>query len=84
MDQQETGGRNRMKLSEVFKEQRKMRKEQEARDIENAKLELLEEYGIERNDKFERAWSVAWDYGHSSGIQEVKNHFADLVDLIKP
>lgn len=59
-------------------------REQEARDIETAMEELAQEYGLERNAKFNRCWSIAWELGHSSGIDEAKNYFHDLVDLIKP
>lgn len=57
---------------------------QEARDIEAAKAELATKHGLERNAKFDRAWSIAWDLGHSAGIHEVKNYFHDLADLLKP
>lgn len=65
------------------KEHKKWR-EQEARDIEAAKAEMAQEYGLERNAKFDRAWEIAWSYGHASGISEVKNCFRELADLLKP
>ncbi len=57
---------------------------QEARDIDTAKAELAQEFGLERNAKFDRAWEIAWSLGHVSGISEVKYYFCELVDLLKP
>ena len=65
-------------------EERQQWREQEARDIEAAKAEMAQRYGLERNAKFDRAWEIAWDYGHSSGINEVKLYFEELAELLKP
>ena len=27
-------------------------------------------------------WSLAWEYGHSSGYSEVESYYMDLVDLV--
>jgi hypothetical protein len=35
------------------------------------------------NPKAIKAFSIAWEKGHSSGYGEVANEFSDLVDLIK-
>ena len=40
-------------------------------------------HNLEQNDKAERAFSIAWEKGHSSGYLEVYQEFEDLVDLIK-
>lgn len=63
-------------------EQRRLWREQEARDIETAKAWLAQEHGLERNAKFDKAWDIAWGYGHSSGISEVKSYFTELVPLL--
>ena len=47
------------------------------------KKDLYEEYGVSNNPKANDVWSKAWEFGHSSGLQEVYNYFIDLVDLIK-
>jgi len=65
-------------------EERRKWREQEAHDIEAAKAEMAKEYGLGRNAKFDRAWEIAWSYGHASGISEVKNYFHELADLLKP
>jgi len=44
---------------------------------------LFAEYGVTGNPKANRAFSIAWEHGHSGGYSEVASYFADLVDLIK-
>ena len=53
-------------------------------DVELFKNQLATECNLERNAKFERAFQLAWSYGHSCGMEEVKIHFQELVDLLKP
>jgi hypothetical protein len=57
--------------------------EMEFARTEAFKKALAEEYGIISNPKFEKAFDIAWQQGHSSGYSEVENYFSDLVDLIK-
>lgn len=45
--------------------------------------DLFEEYGVAGNPKAAKCYSIAWDLGHSAGLQEVANYFDDLVVLIK-
>lgn len=54
---------------------------QQIEDIKNA---LARKHGLSRNDKFEKAWNLAWDYGHSSGYDEVQLYFDELAELLKP
>ena len=44
--------------------------------------DLFEEYGVSDNPKKFKCFELAWEYGHSSGYEEVYNHFGDLVELI--
>ena len=64
-------------------EQRRKWREEENTRIEAAKAEMADTYGLERNAKFDIAWGIAWDHGHSAGIDEVKNYFQELADLLK-
>lgn len=52
--------------------------------IEASKITMANLYGLPRNEKFEKAWKIAWDQGHSSGIGEVEAYFGELAELIKP
>jgi hypothetical protein len=47
------------------------------------KRDLFDQHGVTGHPKAERAFQLAWDYGHSSGFQEVANYFDDLADLLK-
>lgn len=44
---------------------------------------LAQAYGLDGNQKFDLAFNLAWQYGHSSGSEEVIAYFSDLADLIK-
>lgn len=55
----------------------------EAAEIEAFKDKMAKDHGIPRDAKFDRAWRLAWEYGHSSGLGEVSIYFSDLVELIK-
>jgi hypothetical protein len=58
-------------------------------DIERTKLhdefvnDLFEEFGVGDNLKRHKAFDLAWEKGHSNGLEEVYNEFYDLVELIK-
>jgi flagellar biosynthesis/type III secretory pathway protein FliH len=53
------------------------------RELDEFKDKLARTHGLERDAKFEKAFALAWEYGHSSGYHEVENYFSDLVELIK-
>lgn len=63
--------------------QRTIWREQEAEEIEASKVKMLAMHGLVRDAKFELAWKLAWDYGHSSGISEVELYFSELAELLK-
>lgn len=66
------------------KEKRIKEREQDAREIESSKNRMAEETGVSRaNPKFEMAWRMAWEEGHSVGIGEVEDCFRELAQLIK-
>lgn len=56
---------------------------------ENAKLhrefrdDLFEDYGVSDNPKRFKCFELAWEHGHSSGLEEVYGYFGDLVVLIQ-
>ena len=41
------------------------------------------ELGIKNNPKVGKAWEMAWDNGHSSGLYDVYNCLIEYADLIK-
>ena len=56
---------------------------------ESAKLhrefqnDLFEYYGVSDNPKRFKCFELAWEHGHSSGLEEVYGYFGDLVVLIQ-
>lgn len=47
------------------------------------KNDLFIEFGVKDNPMSDKCYSLAYEYGHSSGYNEIYNYFCDLVDLIK-
>lgn len=47
------------------------------------KHDLLEELGLTGNPKADLLYSIAWEYGHSTGFEEVFYYASDLADLIR-
>lgn len=60
------------------------KKAEEAREIEAFKQRLASKHKLPRDAKFDKAWKIAWDYGHDHGFSEVALYFADLAKLLKP
>ena len=58
-------------------------------DVESAKLDrefrddLFEDYGVSDNPKRFKCFEIAWEKGHSFGLEEVDGRFGDFVELIK-
>ena len=44
------------------------------------KTDALKEVGLAGHPKAEAAWSMAWDRGHSHGMQEVFHELEELAD----
>lgn len=47
------------------------------------KTDLFAYYGVSNNSKAEKAYSIAWEHGHSAGFHDVACFFGDIVELIK-
>ena len=47
------------------------------------KYDLLAEHGLLEHPKADRAYALAWDEGHSSGLEEIVNYFEGYADLLK-
>lgn len=47
------------------------------------KTDLLEEYGVTDHPKADKAFSIAWDIGHSNGFSEIEHYFTELLPLLK-
>lgn len=51
--------------------------------VDEFKNDLFIELGIENNQKKDKLFEIAWNWGHSYGYYEVKNVAEELVELIK-
>jgi hypothetical protein len=47
------------------------------------KADLLADEGVSDNPLADKAYSIAYEHGHSSGMSEVRTEFYDLADLIR-
>ena len=69
--------------TERFTLARKVYNAETARLDNEFKTDALAELGITNNPRAERAYSIAYDLGHDSGIHSVWQYLCELVDLIK-
>jgi hypothetical protein len=64
------------------------KKQNELYDAETKRLynlwkkDLFEEYGVTNNPKVEKAYTLAYDYGHSMGYSSIESYFSEFVELI--
>jgi flagellar biosynthesis/type III secretory pathway protein FliH len=71
------------------KRERQRREREERNRLENEaieaqKQELAECYGLPRDERFEQAYGIAWQRGHSGGLGDVASVFDDIAPLIQP
>lgn len=59
-------------------------REKQEQEKEQHKMQCAIKFNVVDNPKLDRCYQIAYEYGHSCGLQEVENYFADLVDLITP
>jgi hypothetical protein len=57
--------------------------EAKAERIRQFKVDLFVAYGVTGHPKAEKAFELAWEFGHSGGLHEVELYFSTLVTLIK-
>lgn len=50
--------------------------------LKQFKEDLAEEFGVSSHPKKDKLYSLAWEYGHSSGLMEVYNYYSELVELL--
>jgi len=47
------------------------------------RMDLEQEFKTKGNKKATKLFSLAWEYGHSAGFDEVLTYYEDMADLIK-
>lgn len=55
----------------------------ERKEIDTIRARLEKEHGIEKHPKASDLWSLAWEYGHSYGYQEVESYYCEMAELLK-
>ena len=62
---------------------RRARQVKESNNRDQRMENLFSEYPDVPRDKLEKVWEKAYEMGHSSGFNEVRNYFYDLIDLVQ-
>lgn len=68
---------------EEYKEKLKLYNELKMEKEHEFKINLLDFVGLLGHPKAEKAFQIAWDRGHSAGLNEVLLELEELADLIK-
>ena len=68
---------------DAYKAQRKRYSDESAKLYKEFQNDLFEDYGVSDNPKRFKCFDLAWEHGHSSGLEEVYNYFGDFVELIQ-
>ena len=74
---------NKVKFSSVPEQRRAWRAEESAIE-QRFRADLEVEFGMKGHAKADLLWRMAWDRGHSSGLQEVFQEYRELSELVKP
>ena len=68
---------------DAYKAHRKEYDDESARLHQEFQNDLFEEYDVSDNPKRFKCFEIAWEYGHSSSLEEVDGYFGDFVELIR-
>ena len=68
---------------DAYKAKRKQYSDESAKLYKEFQNDLFEDYGVSDNPKRFKCFDLAWEHGHSSGLEEVYNYFGDFVELIQ-
>jgi hypothetical protein len=63
-------------------EQRRLWQAEEGRMIDLLRTDLEAEHGVTGHPKAGVLWSLAWQHGHSGGLQDVVSHYEEFVELL--
>jgi len=69
--------------AEAYKAHKQQYNDESVSKFQEFKTDLLDEHDVSDNPKADKAFEMAWDYGHASGYNEVASHFESLIELIK-
>lgn len=70
------------KADEAYREALKEYNRETGRKMESFRADALKELGLEGHPKADKAWAMAWERGHSSGLISVYQELDEIADLI--
>ena len=68
---------------DAYKARRKEYSDESAKLYQEFQNDLFENFNVTDNPKRFKCFELAWEHGHSSGLEEVSGYFGDLVVLIQ-
>ena len=68
---------------DAYKARRKEYSDESAKLYQEFQNDLFENFNVTDNPKRFKCFELAWEKGHSNGLEEVYNEFYDLVELIQ-
>lgn len=72
------------RIAENKKQNFAAKQKKEREQVAAFKDELETVHQIKGHPKAQRLWELAWQHGHSNGLEEVEMYYSDFVELIKP
>ena len=79
----EEAGRLEVERQRIQTEERRLAREAETKKRTEFKKELLEKYDLTDHPKADQLYNLAWEFGHSSGYENVRYFFGEMADLLK-
>ncbi len=69
--------------TEIRHEIYQIRANEEAKKVSDFWTAIGAEFDMTNHPKFEKLKEKAWEHGHASGFDDVRNCFIDLLDIVK-
>lgn len=60
-----------------------METNQEQTEVKSHSQELAEKYGVSGHKNADKLYWLAYERGHSAGMEEIESYYQDLVVLLK-
>ncbi|MFV2015178.1 MAG: hypothetical protein ACC656_07120 [Candidatus Heimdallarchaeota archaeon] len=71
-------------INNYWNNQQKIREERHQKHFVEFKADLAETYKISDHPKLDKLFDMAWERGHSEGLNSVEIEFAELSELLDP
>jgi hypothetical protein len=60
-----------------------MSSEEKQTEVKSHSQELAEKHGVSGHKNADKLYWMAYERGHSAGIEEVESYYAEMVELLK-